>query len=233
MRRITDLLAPLAADAGNVPADRDEAAALARQAQQERELLFAQRTWDYFRSKLTLRDRKEQRPMLRCADEFAWSCYRPAWEMARQVQTIAAHELKEPPLVDLTGSETPFVQVRQGRYRPEGVGVEDVRNYGDLLMLPIPVIGLPWSQVKQVALFVTLAHEVGHAVDEDFGVGELRRTRRSRPGCRAGRPPHSVAGLAPGTLRRCLRRALCWAGTPDCPLRLPGDDARGGCVRTG
>lgn len=170
VRRITDLLEPLAADAGNAPAE-DDAAALMRQERQAKQLLFAQRTWDYFRSKLALRELKDHRPMLQCADEFAWSCYRPAWEAARQARMIDANDLKEPPLIYLTGSETPFVQVRQGRYSPEGIGAEDARSYGSLLALPIPVIGLPWPQLKQTALIVTLAHEVGHAVDEDFGVG--------------------------------------------------------------
>ncbi len=170
VRRITAMLEPLAADAGNAAAE-DDAAALNRQERQAKQLLFAQRTWDYFRSKLSLRDLKDHRPMLQCADEFAWSCYRPAWEAARQANEIDANDLKEPPLVYLTGSETPFVQVRQGRYTPEGIGAEDARNYGSLLVLPIPVIGLPWPQLKQTALVVTLAHEVGHAVDEDFGVG--------------------------------------------------------------
>lgn len=170
VRRITELLEPLAADAGNAAAEDDEVA-LKRQERQAKQLLFAQRTWDYFRSKLSLRDLKDHRPMLRCADEFAWSCYRPAWEAALQADKIDANDLKEPPLIYLTGSETPFVQVRQGRYTPEGIGAEDARNYGSLLVLPIPVIGLPWPQLKQAALVVTLAHEVGHAVDEDFEVG--------------------------------------------------------------
>ncbi len=170
VRRITAMLEPLAADAGNAAAE-DDAATLNRQERQAKQLLFAQRTWDYFRSKLALRDLKDHRPMLQCADEFAWSCYRPAWEAARQADEIDANDLKEPPLVYLTGSATPFVQVRQGRYTPEGIGAEDARNYGSLLALPIPVIGLPWPQLKQTALVVTLAHEVGHAVDEDFDVG--------------------------------------------------------------
>jgi len=170
VRRITAMLEPLAADAGNASAE-DDAAALNRQERQAKQLLFAQRTWDYFRSKLSLRDQKDLRPVLQCADEFAWSCYRPAWEQARRAQTIDATDLKEPPLTYLTGSETPFVQVRQGRYAPEGIGAEDARNYGSLLVLPIPIIGMPWPQLKQAALVVTLAHEVGHAVDEDFGVG--------------------------------------------------------------
>ncbi len=170
VRRITALLEPLVAHAGNAAAE-DDIAALNRHERQAKQLLFAQRTWDYFRSKLSLRDLKDLRPLLQCADEFAWSCYRPAWEAARQANEIDANDLKEPPLVYLTGSETPFVQVRQGRFTPEGIGAEDVRAYGSLLALPIPVIGLPWPQLKQVSLVVTLAHEVGHAVDEDFGVG--------------------------------------------------------------
>ena len=168
VRRITELLERLIADAWHAPTSEGEGTALARQA---RDLLFAQRAWDYFRSKIALRDQKDLRPLLQCADEFAWSCYRPAWEQARQAHTIKATDLKEPPLTYLTGSETPFVQVRQGRYAPEGIGAEDARNYGSLLALPIPVIGLPWQQLKQAALIVTLAHEVGHSVDEDFAVG--------------------------------------------------------------
>ena len=171
VRRITVLLATLVAKDGAAPAVEDEEQALKRQAQQARELRFAQQAWAYFLTKLTLRDRKEQGLLLRCADEFAWSCYRPAWEAARQAQTIAANDLKEPPLIFFTGHESPFVLVRERRYNPEGVDAADAQAFGDLMVLPIPIIGMPWSHLHQLSLGVTLAHEVGHAVDEDFGVG--------------------------------------------------------------
>ncbi len=170
VRRVADVLEQLLADAWGAAencADQEYSASM------HRDLLFAQRIWDYFRSKIALRDHKELRPVLQCADEFAWSCYYPAWEKARQAQAITPVELKEPPLVYLTGSETPFIQVRQGRYLPEGIGSGDALRYGNLLALPVPIIGMPWSLVRQAALIITLAHEVGHAVDEDFNAGEI------------------------------------------------------------
>jgi hypothetical protein len=170
VRRIAALLRPLVA-ADEQAAAEDEAAALVRLERQARELRFAQRAWLYFRTKLELRESKERQPLLRCADEFAWSCYRPAWEAAQQAQTIAVNDLKEPPLIYFTADAAPFVQVRAGRYNPEGVRPADAAAFGDLLALPIPIIGMPWSHLTQVALTVALAHEVGHAVDEDFGVG--------------------------------------------------------------
>lgn len=170
VRRIKVLLRPLVA-ADEQAAAEDEGAALVRLERQARELRFAQRAWLYFRTKLELRESKERQPLLRCADEFAWSCYRPAWETARQAQTIAVNDLKEPPLIYFTADAAPFVQVRAGRYNPEGVRPADAAAFGDLLALPIPIIGMPWSHLTQVALTVALAHEVGHAVDEDFGVG--------------------------------------------------------------
>lgn len=176
-RRITELLEELlAAAAAATPAaapdpDAQNEAALNRAEARGQTLLFAQRTWAYFKSKFSLRYIDELRPMLKCADEFAWACYRPAWERARQAGKIDEGDLKEPPLIYLTGNESPVVQVREGRYAPEGIGAQDARTYSELLALPIPVIGLPWAQVSRLSLAVTLAHEVGHAVDEDFAVG--------------------------------------------------------------
>ena len=41
-------------------------------------LLGAHRIWAYFRSKLALRDVDWLADDLKCADELAWECYRPA-----------------------------------------------------------------------------------------------------------------------------------------------------------
>lgn len=42
-------------------------------------------------------------------------------EVAWQAQTIDVNDLKEPPLIFFTADAAPFVQVRAGRYNPEGV----------------------------------------------------------------------------------------------------------------
>ena len=39
-----------------------------------------------------------------------------------------------------------------------------------ILMLPIPVIGIPWFQLHHLPMAVVVAHEVGHAVEHDFGL---------------------------------------------------------------
>ncbi|HXF64005.1 MAG TPA: hypothetical protein VNK95_20435 [Caldilineaceae bacterium] len=153
-----------------LPADLS-AATFTGNAQAQRLLLNAHRLWDYFRTKLALRDVAWFRQELLCADELAWACYRPARAQAESTGVIAAASLKEPPLVFYSPLASPFVQGRETLFDPEGLTQEDLRLLGvAVLKLPIPVIGLPWFQVNHLPAGMAIAHEAGHAVERDFGL---------------------------------------------------------------
>jgi hypothetical protein len=134
-------------------------------------ILGAHRIWDFFRSKLALRDIALLQSALLCADELAWKCYSPARQLAGAAGTIPAAELKEPPLVYFSGEATPFVQSRNTPFVPEGITARDIRDFGlAILSLPIPVVGVPWFQFNHLPAAVVISHEVGHAVEHDFGI---------------------------------------------------------------
>jgi hypothetical protein len=134
-------------------------------------LLGAHRIWAYFRSKLALRDVAWLRDSLKVADELAWKCYEPALLAARTAGTVNANDLKEPPLVFFTTDATPYAQARDMPFAPEGITSRDALDFGKaILKLPIPLVGIPWFQLDHLPSAVVIAHEVGHAVDRDFGL---------------------------------------------------------------
>lgn len=141
----------------------------------ERLILEAHRSWDFFRSKLVLRDVELFRPALRAADALAWACYGPVREAAGQAAP------KEPPLVFLNGGSNPFVLPRGREFVAEstllGEGIDNTAVEAVLLALPIPVIGVPWFQVDHAPDMLVLGHEIGHAAEDDFALtarmGEL------------------------------------------------------------
>ncbi|MCE6998162.1 hypothetical protein LZG04_25680 [Saccharothrix sp. S26] len=134
-------------------------------------MLEVHRLWDFYRSKLNLRYVEWYRPFLTAVDEFAWLCYAPA----------AAASDREAPLVHLSGEFSPFTHLRETPFAVEEV--PDALNTVDFLnvvtKLPIPVIGLPWYQLVHLPDVAVVAHEVGHAVERDFGLlGTVRALTR-------------------------------------------------------
>lgn len=134
-----------------------------------RRLLSAHRVWAYFRDKLALRDVTWLADDLSCADEFAYDCYTPLRDQALNAGEIAAGDLKEPPLVFFTTDASPYAQARGSVFEPQGVTGRDVTDFGaQLVMLPIPLIGVPWFQMEHLPAAPVIGHEVGHAVEKDF-----------------------------------------------------------------
>ncbi|MGD6747740.1 hypothetical protein ACOKM3_38560 [Streptomyces sp. BH106] len=132
--------------------------------------------WDYFRSKFALRRLDEYRGYLDAADELAWACYEGPLNAA--LATGDARP-KEPPLVSFSRDPAPRAHRRGGQYRdllPRGgmhtrAGVELVRS------LPFPVIDVPWYYGSHVPAVLTVAHEVGHHIEDDFGLTETLAVR--------------------------------------------------------
>jgi hypothetical protein len=132
-------------------------------------LFFAQRVWAYYREKFALRDVIWLANDLRCADELAWHCYKPAVDAAKAAGTLQEGQLKEPPLVFFDSDGTPYAISRGRSFKPDGITEREEEQLGDVLLtLPIPVIGIPWHQVDHLPGGVAIGHEVGHAVWWDF-----------------------------------------------------------------
>ncbi|WP_425825665.1 hypothetical protein [Streptomyces fractus] len=132
-------------------------------------ILDLHHVWDYFRSKFALRRLDEYRGYLDAADELAWTCYEGPLEAALGTGGMRP---KEPPLVSFSRDPAPRAHRRGGQYRdllPRGgmhtrAGVQLVHS------LPFPVIDVPWYYASHVPAVLTVAHEVGHHIEDDFGL---------------------------------------------------------------
>ncbi|MEU7577929.1 hypothetical protein AB0B50_10040 [Streptomyces sp. NPDC041068] len=125
--------------------------------------------WDYFRSKFALRRLAEYRDCLAVADEIAWACYREPLAAALAAGTVAA---KEPPLVSFSRAAAPRAHRRGGQYRellPRG-GIHTAAGLRLVRSLPFPVIDVPWYYGAHLPGLLTVAHETGHHIEDDFGL---------------------------------------------------------------
>jgi hypothetical protein len=140
--------------------------------QTERELLRIHEVWDFFRQKLALRDVPVFRPYLDLADEFTWACYEPAQRLGRASGALPPDGMREPPLTFLGPAAAPFAIPRGSSYAQQvSPGVMNSAELADVVRcLPIPVVGVPWFQLRHLPDALVLAHEVGHHVEDDFGL---------------------------------------------------------------
>lgn len=125
-----------------------------------KQIIRAQRTWDFFREKLELRQSDKFKDVLWVADTIAWDSYSRA--LAEKQDVVDITGLREPPLTYLTAEFSPATWTRGSR-------PNDGRDY-DLgsARLPIPVIQLPWDHVENVWELMSLMHEVGHDLEADL-----------------------------------------------------------------
>ncbi|MEY9523977.1 hypothetical protein ABIF70_005118 [Bradyrhizobium japonicum] len=147
---------------------RDQRAILTEARETEALILGIRRIWEFFRSKLVQRWDKDLRSFLQLADELAWSCYQPALEASHSKR-------REPPLVFLNGGLSPFALSRDRAFRAEEVPGQPLapETYDPVLKhLPIAVIGVPWHQTAYLPDLPVVAHETGHAVEQNFELHE-------------------------------------------------------------
>ena len=138
-------------------------------ANNEKLILSEHRIWNYFRNKFIQRNEDTFDIYLKAADEFAWECYRPIQETVYPDPATA--ERKEPPLVFFNGGASPFSVSRDRSFEPEAVVGGGISLDPDTVgKLPIPVIGIPWDQVNHLPEILVIGHEVGHIVQNDFGL---------------------------------------------------------------
>jgi len=138
----------------------------------ERLIQSEHRIWEYFRSKFIQRHEASFRQYLRVADEFAWSCYWPIQQTVYPDPRAASR--KEPPLVFFNGGTSPFSLSRGKAFVPEVVIGEslDDSEIEAIRKLPISIVGIPWNQISHLPDAVVIGHEIGHVVEDDFGLTE-------------------------------------------------------------
>ena len=129
-------------------------------------MLDLHRVWGFFREKLALRRLEELAPYLTLADEFAWACYGPAQRDFVSAEPDRMKAVREPPLVYLSAAASPFSVSRGESYAdqlgPDGLTTRTTRLL--VARLPIPVIGVPWFQLRHLPDALVIGHEVGHIV---------------------------------------------------------------------
>jgi hypothetical protein len=159
---------------GGIELELQEASAsgqlLARAPDLEEMILAGYQIWEFYRAKFAQRLEIQFQKHMRIADEFAWACYQPL----RDAVFAATVHAKEPPLVYLNSGWSPFVKDRNREYQVDSVPRALLRSQPDfrkaLAQLPFPLVGVPWYQAGFLPGALTIAHEVGHAVDSDCGL---------------------------------------------------------------
>ncbi|WP_419997984.1 hypothetical protein [Streptomyces boninensis] len=165
----------------------------ARESQELPLVLDLHHVWDYFRGKFALRRLPESRDFLAAADELAWACYRPSLEAAGAAAAgrPGLPPAKEPPLVSFSRTAAPRAHRRGDQYREllprggihTGEGARAARN------LPFPVIDIPWYYASHLPALLTVAHEVGHHIEDDFGLTDEITARLAGCGLPAAELP--------------------------------------------
>ncbi|MEO8130969.1 MAG: hypothetical protein ABJF23_04590 [Bryobacteraceae bacterium] len=161
IRRIIGLLESVLR---NIPAASTD---LGSQRTREQSVLTVHSLWDFFRSKLTLRQEEFFGEYLRACDDFAWACYEPLRNL------LPTESRREPPLVFLNGGWSPYAVPRDQTFKADPatggwsakMGLREVVE-----KLPLPMVGLPWFQVSHLPDTLVIAHEMGHIAEWDFGL---------------------------------------------------------------
>lgn len=142
-------------------------------------LLF--RAWGWYRSKLSLRALPWLDPFLSVADELAWGCMAPVLRSRRDDAAFSRAQRRAPPLCFLADDHSAFAG-------PQGASAAEVDPSGGddsfaagaradaplrrvLDALPLSVIGIPWTQLAWPPDLAFVAHEAGHLIEDDLGLG--------------------------------------------------------------
>lgn len=158
---------------------------------QERRILAALQIWDGYRAKWALRAEPSLAETLNLVDELAWQAYRPAMEAAVKSGALSPERAKLPPLVYPTPRWSPFARPREQGYEfdESNCSWSLVDDFEDLLRcMPVPLIGIPWTQAAHLAEAVFVGHETGHLVEEDLDLqGPFGNAIRAALECAAPR----------------------------------------------
>lgn len=130
--------------------------------------------WGYFRDKLAVRLVPGYGSHLAAADDFAWACSLPAHEAAVAAGQVGHAAVREPPLVCLDDVTSPYSLARGTSFEGELAAAQRLSPSSRLLLrrLPIPVIAVPWFQLRHLPDLLVVAHEVGHHLLRDLALEE-------------------------------------------------------------
>lgn len=180
--RLAGLLLPLEAHVAARVADAAAGKSQSTFFELAQEVLALGKAWAPYRQKLTLRFFGHQRTVLDVADELAYRFWRPAYAAAASAaaagSTRRSAPAKEPPLVYLQGDISPFIATRDTTFEVERVFGERTDLQGVpwaakiLGRTPVPIVALPYSAASHIGDLLVLAHEIGHAVEADFALGD-------------------------------------------------------------
>jgi hypothetical protein len=122
------------------------------------DLIKSHVVWEFFRDRLELRFVPLFQQSLLMADLVSYDCYRTITDRAEALQIIPVQGIREYPLIGLVTQFSPATW-------PRGARPPALQNN----CLPVPVIDLPWDHLANPWELLTIAHEVGHDIDEDLG----------------------------------------------------------------
>lgn len=141
--------------------DHSDAARLLPEAEQlERELFKSYFIWAYFRGKLEQRFVPQFADALTSTDLVSHDCYRAALGRANSLGVEHKLGLRDYPLTFfLENYPSPVTW-------PRDVALRGLAGRS----LPVPVIGIPWDYIATPWEWLSLHHEVAHAIDADLGM---------------------------------------------------------------
>lgn len=122
------------------------------------EIIKIQMIWSFFRDRLETRFIPFYQHHLLVVDLVSHDCYYTFINRAKTLQIIPEQGFREYPLSGLKAAYSPATWRRHAR--PSAL-----QNH----RLPLPVIDLPWTHVTNPWELLTIAHEVGHDIDQDLG----------------------------------------------------------------
>ncbi len=176
IRKLTSVLQELVESVRKeLTALSEDAAALKKVRELEEVVLDLHRIWDFFRQKLLQRGFDQFAATLAAYDDLVWACYEPALEAHKKVNA-QWEEKRQPPLVYLDSDGSPYMLPRDAPYSGQGFRKLRRESFRKIVReLPIPVVGAPWFHLEHLPDALILTHEVGHVVEDDFGLtGDLK-----------------------------------------------------------
>ena len=139
----------------------------------QRDCAAVHTVWNFFRQKLLMRSDPQLGSYLRAADAYVWACYEPVL-IDRRARN-KSQPFREPPLVTFDSDLSAWALSREQEFEPQDDKTGATRGalfVNALSAMPIAVLGIPWYTSELLPNLATLAHETGHVVDSDFGIGE-------------------------------------------------------------
>jgi hypothetical protein len=136
-------------------------------------VIWLRRVWSFFRERFDQRDDPAVTRALTAADEVVWSCYSQPFKVLAGLGKPKPIDAVPLPFIDPVFAPEifPIDLVPQG-LRTD-VDPDFLRRV--LNQLPLAVVRLPPASVRAPWSLILLAHEVGHAIDQQFVGRAVRR----------------------------------------------------------